>query len=220
MLDRILNINTNEKYKNSKKIPVAHLYTIHRQDHEKHRSRDAALFSPLAKLLSKINWTILNVEYLSNDEVFFHFLVEDLEFKTTIQYSRLYNDTFQEFFVSRIMNNSRKNTRYETKFKVSKDRIRILQNPELIEIEKLKQMFFRISELNIQRGHIITDTRTLESFIIDIERNIKDEMNYILEVIYTFITTRNKSKVKDNFVLKSSQNIPIIMQKVAIICTE
>ncbi len=34
-----------------------------------HHSRDSALFSPLAKLMSKINWRILNIEYPSTDEM-------------------------------------------------------------------------------------------------------------------------------------------------------
>lgn len=219
MLDRISHINPQEKYKSGLKI-TTNPYVVNRHDPEKHHSKDSALFSPLAKLLSKINWKILNIEFPSNDEMLFNFLVNDLEFITVINFNEMYSNPYQEFSIFQINNNLGKKLQYETKLKVAKHELSILEKADPIETRNLSFLFDKISNLNIHINHTITNARVLNGLAEEISYNLNQELNYILKVIYTFISTRNKSRVKSDFILKTTQNIPIIMQKVAIIYAE
>ena len=118
MLDPILNINPQEKYKSGSKVNNNHLYSVHRHDQDKNNAKDSALFSPLAKLMSKINWQILSIEYPSNEEMLFHFLVENIEFITVINFSDIYTNSHHEFAVFYSARTSGKQLDYEVKLKV------------------------------------------------------------------------------------------------------
>jgi hypothetical protein len=220
MLDRILNINPQEKYKSGLKVPSNHHYTVNRHDQERHHSRDSALFSPLAKLMSKLNWKILNIDYPSNDEILFNFMVNDLEFQTTINLSEIYTNTYQEFIISKIRNTNGKKLNYNIGIKTEKYKISFLNEPLPIETAYLSMLFERVYELNFNSNYNIQEQQVLDSFVNGIEDSINDELNYILKILYTFISSKEKKRVKNNFVLKTHRNIPIIMQKVAIIYAE
>ncbi len=219
MLDRILNINPQEKYKNGIKV-TTNPYAVNRHDQEKHHSKDSALFSPLARLMSKINWKILNIEYPSNDEMLFNFLVNGLEFITVINFSEMYNNSHQEFSVFHVANNNGRKMQCEVKLKVSKLEVSVLKKPDPIETENISQLFDRVAKLNILSNHQIVEPYILNGLVNGITNSVNRELNYILKVIYTFISTRNKKRVKNNFLLKTQKNIPIIMQKVALIYAE
>ncbi len=60
----------------------------------------------------------------------------------------------------------------------------------------------------------------LKEFVSGIQNEVYEELNYILKVIFTFISTRNTNRIKSQINLKSQKNIPIIMQKVVINNTE
>lgn len=215
MLDRILNINPQEKYKSGIKVPSVNPYVVNRYDEEKQNRKDSALFSPLAKLLSKINWKILNIEYPTNDEILFHFLVDDLEFITLIDLNEIYSEPYQQFTIFRNSHTFGKTTQYELKLKVEKEDISILSKADPIIIEEISAIFDRVKQIN-NFGSKITDPVILREFISGFQNKVKDELNYILKVIFTFISTRNKNRIKTQINLKSQKNIPIIMQKVVI----
>jgi len=219
MLDRILNINPQEKYKSGLKVNT-HNYAVNRSDHEKHHSKDSALFSPLAQLMSKINWRILNIEFPSEDEMLFNFLVGNLEFITVINFTEMYNNIMQEFAILNVSNDNSRRIHTEVKLKVEKQKISVLETPDPIVTDNLSLLFEKIlSSDQIASGNI-SDRHILNDFLFGIEYGLNRELNYILKVIYTFISTRNKSKVKNNFILKTRENNPIIMQKVVRIYAE
>jgi len=220
MLDKILNINPQEKYKSGLKVPKNPLYSVNRHNQEKNHSKDSALFSPLAKMLSKINWKILSIEYPTNDEILLHFLVDDFEFITLIDFNEMYKKPFHEFTIYRGSKKQGKKLSYEVKLKTEKYEISILDKADQIKTEGISLLFDRITELNLYKNYKVTQSHILNNFVNGIEATINKELNYILRVIYTFITTKNGSRVKNNFILKTQQNIPIIMQKVAIIYAE
>jgi hypothetical protein len=216
MLDRILNINPQEKYKSGLKIPSSNYFAINRYEQEKHNSKDSALFSPLAKLLSKINWKILNVEYPSNEEILFHFLVDDLEFITVIDLGEINKEPYQVFTIYRHSKNLGKNLQYKIKLKSEKDEIGILNKADPIRTENITKLFDRCSEITNGNNYTINEPNILEEFVSGIKNAVNVELNYILKVIYTFISTRNRSKIKNKINLKTQKNIPIIMLKVVI----
>lgn len=220
MLEKILNINPQDKYKSGLKVPSGNNFIVNKYDQDRQNSRDSALFSPLAKLMSQINWRILNIEYPSNDEILMNFMVNDLEFITVINFNEMYSKPYQEFSIYRTRNLLNKRKHYEAKLKVEKYEVSILQTPDPIETENLSILIDRIAKLNFMNNQKIFDLNILNKLINDIKLDINKELNYILKVIYTFISTRNKSKVKNNFLLKTKKNIPIIMQEVAIIYAE
>ncbi len=219
MLDRILNINPQDKYKSGIKVPSVNSYIVNRYDKEKQNSKDSALFSPLAKLLSKINWKILNIEYPTNDEILFHFLVNDFEFITLIDYNEIYTEPFQQFTIYRNGESFGKGIQYEVKLKVEKDDISILNKADPINTDGISTIFDRIKELNYANSNI-TDLAILREFISGVQKEVNQELNYILKVIFTFISTRSKNRIKTQINLKSQKNNPIIMQKVVINNTE
>lgn len=220
MLDRILNINPQEKYKSGLKVPSNHNYIVNRYDQDKQNSRDSALFSPLAKLMSKINWEILNIEYPSSEEMLLNFMVDDLEFITVINFKEMYNKLYHEFSIYRDVSSLNKRKYFEVKLSVEKYEIGVLETPDQIETEKLSVLFNRVAKLNFDDSLNIIDKNALKPIKEGIALDINTELNYILKVIYTFISTKSKSRIKNNFILKTNKNIPIIMQKVAIIYAE
>lgn len=215
MLDRILNINPQDKYKSGIKVPSVNTYAVNRYDEEKQNRKDSALFSPQAKLLSKINWKILNIEYPSKDEILFHFLVDDLEFITLIDFNEIYSEPYQQFTIYRINESFGKSTQYELKLKVEKEDIGIINKADPIYIEGISTFFDRIKQGNYSDGEI-SGLTTLKEFTSGLQNKIYEELNYILKVIFTFISTRNVNRIKTKINLKSQKNIPIIIQKVVI----
>jgi len=220
MLDRILNINPQEKYKSGSKVNASHLYAVNRHDQNKNNSKDSVLFSPLAKLMSKINWRILSIEYPSNDEMLFHFLVDEFEFITAINFTEIYSDSYHEFSIFHAGKSTKKKLEYEIKLKAEKHEISLLEKPIPIKVENISLLFDRVLEMEIQKNYNIIETHILDGLVDGIRHSLNEELNYILTVIYTFISTKHRSRIKNNFILKTQKNIPIIMQKVAIIDTE
>lgn len=215
MLEKILNINPQDKFKSGSKVHAVNPYIIHANDYNKQK-KDSALFSPLAKLMSQINWKILNLEYPSDDEMLFHFLVDDTEFFTIINFNELYTEHYQEFSIQKPGIKDFTNVNYETVIAVKKDEINILAIPERIEIASLNRFFNRIEA---QESNLTLLNNYFEELTFGLENGIFSELNYILKVIYTFISTKNMEKIKRNFILKSQPNIPIIIQKIDIINT-
>ena len=220
MLDRILNINPQEKYKSGLKVPSNNYYAVNRYDQDKQHSKDSALFSPLAKLMSKINWRILNIEYPSSEEMLLNFMVNDLEFITVINFNEMYNKLYQEFSIYRGFSSIKKSKHFEVKLNVEKNEVSVLESPEQIKTDNLSILFDRVSKINFGNALKIVEKNTLNKLKESIELEIKEELNYLLKVIYTFISTKSKSRIKNNIILKTNKNIPIMMQKVAIIYAE
>ncbi|MBK8945056.1 MAG: hypothetical protein IPM32_07245 [Ignavibacteriae bacterium] len=216
MLEKISNINPQDKFKSGTKVLPTNPYIIHANDYNL-KKKDSALFSPLAKLMSKINWHILNLEYPSDDEMLFHFLVDDIEFFTIINFNELYTNSHHEFSIikSGFYKNSKVN--FEASIEVQKDEIAILEFPDRIEISHLKRFFNR---MEINEFNIAINQKFYDEITLGIENGIYSELNYILKVIYTFITTKHPDKIKNHFILKSQPNIPIIIQQIDIINTD
>lgn len=216
MLEKIININPHDKFKSGTKVQSVNPYYVHANNYDKHK-KDSALFSPLAKLMSKINWQILNLEYPSEEEMLFHFIVDDIEFFTIINFNELYTNSHQEFSVFRAGFIDNKKVNFEARIEVQKDEITILEIPEKIEIGSLKRFFNRM-EIHEFKASIMQNI--YDEILAGIENGIYNELNYILKVIYTFITTKHSDKIKKNFILKSQSNIPIIIQQIDIINTD
>jgi hypothetical protein len=133
----------------------------------------------------------------------------------------MYNKLYQEFSIYRTISTLNKRRKYlEVKLNVEKYEISILETPDQIETEKLSVLFNRVSDTDFGPSLKIIEKNTLKELLENCDVAINKELNYILKVIYTFISTKSKSKVKNNFILKTHENIPIIMQKVAIIYAE
>jgi hypothetical protein len=217
MLDKIQNINPQDKYKSGLKVPVTNLYIIHANDYNQNKRKDSALFSPLAKLLSKINWHILKIEYPSEDEVFFNFAVDDLEFITLINFNELYSEYYQEVSIYKSRIKNYKKYEYEIKLNVEKDDISILDASEPIKIEAIERMFKRVSD---QESIYWIQSNYKDEIVFGLEDELKNELNYILKVVYTFLSTKFANKIKTNFILKTQSNYPIIIQKIALTNTD
>lgn len=216
MLDRITNINTQEKYKNKLKV-YSHSYGVYKNEHEKNSNKDSALFSALAKLMSKINWKILNVEYLSKDKMLLNFSVESLEFTTIINFSEMYTNNYQDFSILKTGSVDAKELVCEIKLSSLKSDLSVLQHPTQISVNYINMLFDRIFDLILYLPQNSIKNKELSKLKNDIEDELNSEFDYILRVIYTFIYTRNKSRVKTNFFLKTQEFIPIIIQKVNVI---
>lgn len=219
MLDRILNINPQDKYKSGVKVAL-HPYAVNRHDQEKNNSKDSARISPLARLLSQINWQIIKIEYPSKDEILLNFLVNELEFLTIVNLNEIYESSFQQFSMYYQSFQNGRNLRTEVKLLSQKEEINIISRPDPIITDNIEYMFKRIGEFSKQQKYFTSDKIVLKNLILGYERNINEELQYILSVIYTFISTRFPSRIKNNTFLKTEENIPIIMQEVAIIHTE
>ncbi|MCB0748089.1 MAG: hypothetical protein KDC90_11565 [Ignavibacteriae bacterium] len=217
MLDKIQNINPQEKYKSGLKIPAVNLYAIHQNEYDREKKKDSALFSPLAKLLSKINWNILAIEYPSEEEILLHFAVDDIEFITVIDFNELYSKEYQEFSIYKAGIKNENKVDYEIKVNVRKDEISTINTSEPIEIDSLRKLFSRIAQ---QDSNYIIESHLIDEILIGIDHGIFQELNYVLKVICTFITTKYKSKIKNNFILKTQGNIPIIINKIVITNSE
>jgi hypothetical protein len=219
MLDRILNINPQDKYKSGIKVNN-NLYAVNRHDQEKHNSKDSALISPLARLLSRINWQIIKIEYPSNEEILLNFMVNEFEFLTIVNLNEIYESSFQQFSIFNQFLHNGVQIRTEVNLLSKKEKISIIDSPDPIITENIEYLFEKIGEYTNHRKYSSTDKIVLNNLIFGIENKIKEELEYILKVIYTFISTRFQSRIKNNTFLKTEGNIPIIMQEVAIIHAE
>ena len=218
MLDPILNISPNERYKSGSKSQL-NFYSIHKNTEEKNHQKDSALFSPLARLLSKINWQIINVSYPSKNQVKLNFLKDDLEFLTIIDFNTLYTEPYHEFLISKKEITANKNISFKLKLKVQKETVTTFNKIIPLEIDSIQELFNRISQLEFNENSEINYTNPLifSGLLLDVEEQIHFELNSILTAIYTFISIQQKNKIRNNFTLNTSQNNPIIIQRVSII---
>ncbi len=218
MLDPILNINPNERYKSGSKSQQ-NFYSIQKNTEEKNHPRDSALFSPLARLLSKINWQIINVSYPTRDQIRLNFLKDDLEFLTLIDFNTLYTENYHEFLISKKGIIQDKDFEYKVGLKVQKETITTLDKIIPLEIENIQELFSRILYLDYAENeeNNYTDQLLFSELLFEVEDQINSELNLILTAIYTFISIQQKSKIRNNFTLNTDQNNPIIIQRVSII---
>jgi len=174
MLERILNINPQDKYKSGVKI-ATHTYAVNRNDDERHNSKDSALFSPLAKLLAKINWRILNIEYPSDNEILFSFLVNDFEFSISINLNDLYENAYQEVTIFNINENNGKKIGKKFILKVKKEKISILTKSEPIITDSIELIFDRL-KVNKKKNYSSSDSVFLKSLIFGLEGKLHQEL--------------------------------------------
>jgi len=218
MLDPILNINPNERYKSGSKSQQ-HFYSIQKNTEEKNHTRDSALFSPLAKLLSKINWQIINISYPSRDQIRLNFLKDNLEFLTLIDFNTLYKEQYHKFFISKKEIIENKVFEAKVELKVQKETITTLDKIIPLEIENIQELFSRILYLDYSQNeeNNYADPQLFSQLLFEVEDQIHEELNLILTAIYTFISIQQKSKIRNNITLNTYQNNPIIIQRVSII---
>ena len=220
MLDPILNINHNERYKGGVKSQ-SNIYSIHKHTDEKNTTKDSALFSPLARLLSKIKWQIINIQYPSADQILLNFQKGDLEFLTLIDFHELYINPYHEFsiFKKEIKNN--KDLVYQIQLKVQKEKIDTFEKITPLEIEGLEEVFARISKINPgnlnDQPFTLINSQLLNNLIYGLEDKIYDELNTILTAIYTLISTQQSNKIRKNYELNIERNNPIMLKRVSII---
>lgn len=217
MLDRILNINPQEKYKSGSKITASQLYSVNRHEQDRHHSKDSALLSPLVKLMSKINWKILSVQSTSKDELLFHILIDDIEFITVIDFKELYSSPIQKFTLIKNMVHNNSEASYKINLEVEKDDISIFEHPEQLSTASIQELFSRILDRGYYTDENIIEPYILNEFINGIRGSLNGEFNAILKAIYTYISARGNGRIKNNFILKTHKNIPIIINKVSII---
>jgi len=220
MLDPILNINHNERYKGGVKSQ-SNFYSIHKHTDEKNTSKDSALFSPLARLLSKINWQINNVQYPSADQILINFQKGDLEFLTLIDFHELYTNSYHEFSIFKKERKNNKELIYQLQLKVLKEKIDTFEEITPLEIDALEEVFDRISKIDIKddisQEFVIINSQFLNNLVDDLEDKIHDELSTILMAIYTFISTQQNNKIRKNYVLNIERNNPIMLKRVSII---
>ena len=181
MLDRILNINPQDKYKSGVKI-ANHPHAVNRHDQEKNNSKDSVLISPLARLLSKINWEILKIEYPSNDEIMLNFLVNEIEFLTIINLNEIYESTFQQFSISKQFSRNSVKMLTEVNLQSKKDAISLINRPDPIVTENIEYMISKIGDFAKHKKYYTSEKIVLNNFILGIERNI-NECNKLFTVI-------------------------------------
>jgi hypothetical protein len=143
-------------------------------------------------------------------------LVDDLEFISVVNFNELYTKSYHEFTIFLLSNKLQKQWKFEAKLKVLKEKISIIEKPDPIITEGIQVLFDRIIDLEINSLSQITDENILSGLTQGISYALMAEFNYILKVIYTFISTRHRGRIKNNFILKTEKNIPIIMQKIGI----
>jgi len=217
MLDPILNINPNERYKSGSKSPV-NFYSIHQNTEERNQRGDSARFSPLATLLSKINWQIINVSYPSKGQIKLHFAKDGLEFQTLIDFTKLYSEPYHKFLVSKKEMQNNKEVDYILNVKVKKETITTFSSIIPLEISNIHELFNRTLQLSYKEKAEVSFTNTLIfiELLEGIEEQIHFEFNSILTAIYTFISAKQKNKIRNNFTLNTNQNNPIIIERVSI----
>lgn len=220
MLDPILNINHKERYKGGVKSQN-NFYSIHKHSEEKNTSKDSALFSPLARLLSKINWRIINIQYPSADQILLNFQKGDLEFLTLIDFRELYVNPYHEFSIFKKEIRENKELTFQVQLKVKKEKIDILEKIIPLEIDGLEEIFSRISKINYgdvnKQDFTIVNSQLLQNLVYGLEDKIHDELNTILKAIYTLISTHQSNKIRKNYELNIERNNPIMLKRVSII---
>ena len=220
MLDKILNINPKEKYKSGTKSSASHFYGFYKNPVEKKYLKDAAYFSPIAQLLSRLNWQIINVQRLADEEIIFNFLVNNFEFYIRIKFKELYSNPFQKIQITQYEDLNKTKAKYELQIDVNKEKISILEKPDNISTKFIGKLFLRIGRLEMKSNVDIIQQHLLDELTYGIEYSLQEELNYILKIIYTYISKQDNTKIHNDTILKSDKNIPIMLHKVSISYSE
>ena len=216
MLEKVENINPKGSFKQKdrkrKKESAYHAHFV-----EKHFIKDSIVLSPAAQFLANLNWTLKDIQYLSNDKILLNFLIDEVEFYTEIDLDKLYTEEMQLFHILK------SNVKYSGEEKILiqlmiyKDMVKTVDDDLKFEIPVISDLFDKVFDLKLKTDIGKEDYVLLRNLIEDIEEQLVEEFQYVLYGIYTFLDKLGKFNLVKNYLFNYDIDNPLRIEKITVI---
>lgn len=210
MLEKIVNINSNNPYGGGKKKSGNFEKFFNKPHSEKELGRDSISFSPGVIYLSRINWQLKEINYHGDEKVVVEFIIDGFDIFAEVDFVNFYTNSRQKFKVSRKQIDTWENKKSLIVFDVHKGQIMLEDDRRLVELGALKKIYERIAASVSTGVHDINYNNFIES--------LKDELTLEFQIItnhlYTFISKLGKYNIVNEFVFNNEHEEPVRIERV------
>ena len=213
MLEKIVNINSNNPYGGSKKKSGNFEKFLNKRNIEKEFGRDSISLSPGAIYLSRINWQLKEINYQGDEKVVVEFIIDGFDIFAEVDFVNFYTNSWQKFKVVKKHSDSWENKKSLIVFDVHKGQIMLEDDRRLVELSALKKIFEKISNSVSDDGSDIYYGRLIES----LKEELTLEFQIITNHLYTFINKLRKYNIVNEFVFNIEHEEPVRIERVTAI---
>lgn len=206
MLDKIININSNFQYKGGGSHSAGFdkffngIITSSRNDSIK--------FSPLAQYLSRINWQLKNLSFLSKTRVHIELLVDGFEISADLDLIDYFKTNRQLYNIFRTIETGLFTSKILIRISSRKRKLVLDDNPGKYELKGLYRLFEKISMIE-------GDTeQQLSSLQEGIREELVDEMEVINIIMYNLMNKLGLGSLPENVVFNEDATELVIIEKI------
>ncbi|MGD8777650.1 MAG: hypothetical protein PVH88_01665 [Ignavibacteria bacterium] len=213
MLEKIININSNQPYKGGKKSKGNFENFISKTYAEKNFGKDSIIFSPAAVYLSRINWLLKDVSYPADEKIVIEFIIDKFDFKTEIDLLTFAAAGYQEYTVIKKGSSLVRKNSSLVKLKVLKSKTQKSDVFNSNGFAGLNTLFNRIENLKIASSFDKNDSYSISYLLDGILDDIFKEFESINNSLLTFISKLGKYDFGKELKFENELE-PIIIEKV------
>ena len=212
MLEKIININSNQPYKGKKKSGNFEKF-LNKPQIEKVFGKDSISFSPGALYLSKINWQLKEIDYPAEEKVVVQFIIDEFEFTSEVDFVNFYTNNYQKYKVNKKKVDQWEKTKALVEFKVYKGQLMLEDNYSAFQPNAIRSIFKKISNSPME----IEDSHKYSDLLYGIEDDLVLEFQLITNHLYTFINKMGKYNIVNDYVFNLADEKPITLEKITAI---
>ncbi|MBI9073199.1 MAG: hypothetical protein JEY94_16470 [Melioribacteraceae bacterium] len=213
MLNGIVNIKTDRDFVDQKKVSGSKKF-LNRAYNNDSLVKDSVVFSPGAIYLSKLNWNLKEINFVSEDKFHFDFFIGDIEFVTEVDLLNFYAESRQKYKLARQIEENESSLKIFIELSANK----IIKLDDLktkpIELDSLNFLFNRIYDMRINSSINKFDEFVNQNIASDISSEIFDELDFINNAIYNFLTKMGKFTFIKNYKFANINASPITIERI------
>ena len=216
MLEKIINIKPNDAYKGRKKSSNFEKF-LRKNSAASGVDKDSLTFSPAAKYLHLIHWNLKEIKFLTNDKILIRFFVDDFEIKTEIDFLNFYTSPRHLFDVIYDKKSGSGSKKCRGLLSLKMEKIQILNETEKINLIAHHSLFERYLSMNVHSDFDKYDNYATRELLDGIEYQLSNEMQDMMNIIYTLINKTEKFNLINYFEFDSDSSSSVIIEKISLL---
>lgn len=208
MLDKIININSSFHFKGGSSNSAGFDKIFHGVITSRLNPNDSIKFSPLAHYLSKINWQLKDLSFISKTRVHIHFLFDGFEFSAEVDLIDYFKDNRQLYNVYKTIESGLFTSKILLRISSKKGKLILTEDPGPADLRGLYRLFEKVSLIE---GDAEKSKGTLQE---GIRTELADEFNFINVVVYNLIHKLGTLKIPENIIFHEDDTEPVIIDKI------
>jgi len=211
MLDKIVNINSNFQFKGGGSHSAGFDKIFHGGVTSRLNPNDSIMFSPLAQYLSRINWQLKALSYISKTKMHLDFLFDGFEFSAEIDLLDYFKDNRQTYNIYRTIESGLYTSKILLRISSRKGKLVLTDNPDHITLKALFRLFEKASVIQDDSDEF---RNTLQE---GIRTELQNEFGFINVIIYNIINKVGTIKIPENVLFHDDDAEPVRIEKITIL---